>query len=230
VIAQHLPDLQESLSNLPDTRKGFTYRIEELVFSAILLYVLKNETRHGLNQKRKTASFKKSYERCFKMRLPHMDTVTDVLEVLSPSFLEQVSLNLVKALLKKRIFHKFRLFNRYFLVAVDATGYASYDKEPNWPCPHKCSQKGKKWWSQPILCAKLVFPNGLCLPLLTEWITNDEEYDKQDCELKAFKRLAANLKTKFPRLNTARTSRAARANSQKNKFIDYPSSIFYVGQ
>ena len=86
------------------------------------------------------------------------------------------------------------------MVAIDATGYASYKKAPNWPCPHKTSKNGKTWWTQPILCTKLVFSNGLCIPLLTEWIINEEEYDKQDCETKAFKRLAPKLKAYFPRL------------------------------
>jgi hypothetical protein len=37
---------------------------------------------------------------------------------------------------------------------------------------------------------------------MTEWIANDdnEEYDKQDCESKAFKRMAVRLKKYFPRL------------------------------
>lgn len=200
VIQQHLPTLKKALSELPDNRARKSYKIEELVFAAIMLYVLKNETRHGLNQKRKTGKFKKNYERCFKMRLPHMDTVTDVLEELPVEFLEKISLQLVKQLLKKRLFHRFKLLGKYFLIAIDATGYASYTKAPNWPCPHKTSKNGKTWWTQPILCAKLVFPNGLCLPLFTEWIINEIEYDKQDCETKAFKRLAPRIKTAFPRL------------------------------
>jgi len=40
------------------------------------------------------------------------------------------------------------------------------------------------------------------IPLVTEWIANDgQKYDRQDCELRAFKRLAVRLKEYFPRLN-----------------------------
>ncbi|MFK7983692.1 MAG: transposase [Saprospiraceae bacterium] len=130
-----------------------------------------------------------------------MDTVTAALERIPPELLEKISINLVKGLLRKRLFHQYRLLNKYFLVAIDATGYASYEKAPNWPCPHKTSKKGKTWWTQPILCAKLVLPNGLSIPLLTEWIINEAEYDKQDCETKAFKRLAPKLKAYFPQLS-----------------------------
>ncbi len=53
-----------------------------------------------------------------------------------------------------------------------------------------------------MLEARLVTFNGFSISLLSEWIENpsDEDYDKQDCERKAFTRLAARLKQDFPRL------------------------------
>jgi hypothetical protein len=49
--------------------------------------------------------------------------------------------------------------------------------------------------------AKLVCSNGFSVSLATEWIENPEgDFDKQDCEQKAFKRLAGKLKKIFPRL------------------------------
>ena len=52
-----------------------------------------------------------------------------------------------------------------------------------------------------VLEAKLVTASGLSISVGSEWIANsDGEYEKQDCELKAFIRLAAKLKAQFPRL------------------------------
>lgn len=47
-----------------------------------------------------------------------------------------------------------------------------------------------------------VTQNGVSISLISEWIENpvDQAYDKQDCERKAFTRLAARLKQAFPRL------------------------------
>src|SRR5256885_3922980 len=54
-----------------------------------------------------------------------------------------------------------------------------------------------------VLEANLAFANGMTIPLLSEFLTY-EEYDqergKQDCELKAFRRLAQRMKENFPRL------------------------------
>jgi hypothetical protein len=52
-----------------------------------------------------------------------------------------------------------------------------------------------------VLEAKLVTESGLCISLATEWIENPSgEYDKQDCERKAFVRLSEKIKKYFPRL------------------------------
>jgi hypothetical protein len=49
--------------------------------------------------------------------------------------------------------------------------------------------------------AKLITPNGFAISLATEWIANPVgDYEKQDCERKAFVRLAAKLKHLYPRL------------------------------
>ncbi|MCP5100212.1 MAG: DDE transposase family protein, partial [Chloroflexi bacterium] len=49
----------------------------------------------------------------------------------------------------------------------------------------------------------LAFSNGMTIPLISEFLSyrdGDTDTDKQDCELKAFKRLAARLKSEFKRL------------------------------
>ena len=52
-----------------------------------------------------------------------------------------------------------------------------------------------------VLEAKLVGNNGFCISLATQWIENPaHNYDKQDCEMKAFVRLAEKIKQAFKRL------------------------------
>jgi hypothetical protein len=54
-----------------------------------------------------------------------------------------------------------------------------------------------------VLEASLAFANGLTLPLMSEFLNyaeGDTDNDKQDCELRAFKRMANRLKKTFPRL------------------------------
>ena len=54
-----------------------------------------------------------------------------------------------------------------------------------------------------VLEAVLVLDNGVTLPMMSEFLKNDSDWDgdsKQDCERKAFIRLANRLKKVFPKL------------------------------
>jgi hypothetical protein len=66
---------------------------------------------------------------------------------------------------------------------VDATGVTSYDEDPESVLLHKTSKNGKVTYLNIMLEAKLVTPEGLCLSLASEPLSNEEiaEYDKQDC-------------------------------------------------
>jgi len=106
----------------------------------------------------------------------------------------------VQTLIEKRFFDKHR-FNNYHPVAVDGTGLMSFNQAPFEGCPYKVSKNGKKTWSTYVLEAKLVCINGLSISVATEWYHNSQDIEaKQDCELKAFVRLAAKIKQDFPRL------------------------------
>jgi hypothetical protein len=92
------------------------------------------------------------------------------------------------------------LLGQYYLIVMDGTGVLTF---PERHCPHCLTQThhGQTIYYHPVLEAKLVTPNGFAFSLLTEFIENPGEHPtKQDCELKAFYRLAERLKHRFPRL------------------------------
>jgi hypothetical protein len=133
--------------------------------------------------------------------LPHLDTVHRVLCRLPEAELAQLKHALVKTLWEKKVLHKYRRFGRWFVVAVDATGVVSFS-EPHWEhCLHRTSQTGKTTDFHNVLEAKLITATGFAISLATEWIVKPAgAYDKQDCERKAFDRLAVQLKQRYPRL------------------------------
>jgi hypothetical protein len=108
----------------------------------------------------------------------------------------------VHVLLKRKVFHKSRYLHNCFRVAVDGTGVVSYDHHHSEQCLHQTSKNDKTTYPHKILDARLVTPNGFSISMASEWLENpdNEDYDKQDCERKAFTRLAAQLKKIYPRL------------------------------
>ncbi len=169
--------------------------------ACLAMFLFKEGSRNAMNNDRKEGKFRDNYVKLFKMRLPHMDTVDEVMRRLASDELEALKRSLVQTLLTKRTLHKFRFLGEWFVVAIDATGVVSFSERH---CPHcltKTSKHGVVTYFHTVLEAKLVCGNGFSLSLETEWIENPEgDFKKQDCERKAFKRLAARLKQHFPRL------------------------------
>lgn len=113
----------------------------------------------------------------------------------------KIKVSLVSRLIENKVFCRHKIFEHY-MIAVDATGGVSSDKDLFGCGLKKESKNGIITYLYPVLEAKLVTENGFCISLATERIVNDNDmpYDKQDCEQNAFKRLAQKLKQAFPRL------------------------------
>jgi len=137
---------------------------------------------------------------------PHADTLNRVLAQLEVEQLEAAHMALVQQLIRNKKFQRYMIEQRY-PIAIDGT--------------QKLIRNGQ-WWGEDwlerrhetedgpqvqqyvyVLEANLVFHTGLTVPLLSEFLSyaaGDPEDHKQDCELKAFQRLARRLKSYFKRL------------------------------
>lgn len=202
VIKRHFPRLLEMLSEMPDQRKRPQYKTEELLMAVISIFLFKRESRNNADNTGNKGHFNVNYERIFKCQLPDTDTSNKLLEELDPKHLEVLKRDMVRLLIRKKVFDKFRHNGLYHQVAIDGTGLYSFHYEPYPGCPKKTSKNGKVTYTVYVLEAKLICSNGFSVSMATEWIRNPEsgDYDKQDCELKAFVRLSAKIKKLYPRM------------------------------
>jgi hypothetical protein len=93
-----------------------------------------------------------------------------------------------------------RLHGR-FTVVIDGTGMLFFRNRHCEHCLTRTLPDGRVLYFHHVLEAKLVTPQGYAFSLATEFIENmDPKATKQDCELKAFARLAETLKRQFPQL------------------------------
>jgi hypothetical protein len=205
VMHCHFSDLSGHLSALIDPRKFESYTIEEMVMSAIVLFIPGCNSRNAFNNKAREEMFCKNYRRLFGLELPHMDATNDLFKSLDFNAMEEIRCCLISMLIEKRVFHKFRFFQEYSHIAIDGTGTYNWSEHPpegiGKYALKKESKNGKQTYFTLLLEAVLICKNGMTVPLMTEWIANDNHpYDKQDCESKGFKRMAVRLKKYFPRL------------------------------
>ena len=129
------------------------------------------------------------------------DTLAYYAERVEPCQVERVLAWLTTRMIRMRTLDAHRL-DGYYTVAIDGTQICTFDQQPWEGAPHRKHKGGtERQYFAYVLDAKLVTPCGLALTLATEMLTNEghDEFDKQDCELKAFPRLAKKLNAYFPR-------------------------------
>jgi hypothetical protein len=100
-------------------------------------------------------------------------------------------------LLQRRTFDDARLFDHYYLLLAD--GSVKEKCRQGFEAGGKSSTDGARF--RYVLQFSVVGPAGTLLPLMHEEMdVHNPETEKEDCELKSFRRLSQRLKTQFPKL------------------------------
>ena len=145
-----------------------------------------------------------------KEYLPHGVTENEFLERLDPKELENIRQNIVYSLIRRKTFENARVFKKWQVI-VDATELdEGYQKKNDYylsRCYNRNEENEFVKYHRSVLEAKIYFGDNLVCSIASETIENSDAYVnqtdeavKQDCESKAFVRLAAKIKKKFPRL------------------------------
>ena len=209
ILNRYFPDFSDWLSRLKDPRKFWTYEMEVMLMTVIMKNVFCISSMQKM-----TDEFIK--DECVKNLctvlgvtehefLPHYVTVNEFLSKMDTGELEKLRGQMIHALLRRRKFEDARLDGEYWMVIFDATGLFHF-KERH--CPHclkkvlnKGTKKEQAIYYHHVLEAKIVLGEGFIVSIGTEFIENEnEDVSKNDCETKAFRRLAGKLKKEYPRL------------------------------
>ena len=189
-----------------------SYKNHILLFVRILGAVFRIESMRGISEGLNKDACIENVRRMLELEeelteLPHWSTINNYLEKLNPMELEEIIPKLIYRLTRMRSFENSRVRNKYWHIVVDGTHLNTF-KEKH--CEHCCVREFKDKttgqiirteYYHSVLEAKLVLNGGIVLSIATEFIENkNAEISKQDCELKAFYRLAEKLKSHFPRL------------------------------
>ena len=194
-------DLFQSVDD-PRVTKLIIYPLASLSFAGVLMYLCRLGARRQIaHMFRNNGPSETKFQAMFGTdTYPHGDTLNEAFRRLDPDQVQAVVTNMVSTLIRKKVLYRYRLLEHYFVIAIDGTGRLTF---PERHCPHCMTvvHNGKTTYYHPVLEAKLVLPNGFAFSILTEFIENPGQHPtKQDCELKAFYRLAKRLKEAFPRL------------------------------
>jgi hypothetical protein len=177
------------------------YPLASLAFTGVSMFLFRLRSRRQIGFLLRNGPSTRKFQALFGVEsVPHGDTLDDTFSNVKVEQIQGVVSGMTETLLRKKVLYSYRVLGQYFIVAFDGTGTISFDHRH---CPHCLTQtrKGKTIYFHPVLEAKLLTSNGFAFSLMTEFIENPgTKVTKQDCELKAFYRLARRLKIRFPRL------------------------------
>jgi len=194
------------MNRLPDPRRPerCLYTQAHLIWTGLLLFLMHLGSRRQMRFERLADSFTRNLALLSGQQgidtVADPDTLAYYAEHVPVAAVEKLLAWIMRRLIRMKALDPFRLLT-YFPVAIDGSQICTFPEEP-WPgCPHRQLSNGSVQYFAYVLDAKLVTPCGMALSLASEMLTNEgnEEFDKQDCELKAFPRLVEKLYAFYPR-------------------------------
>ena len=215
VYRKVLPVLFKRLSKIKDPRqpKKTKHKLTVLMIYGILMFVFCRTSLRNANKEMSSAILFENMKAMFPEleTLPHADTLKRLLEEINVQEIEESLLDLLEQLIKNKKFMN-NLINGKYLIAIDGSQKFFRDEKWSEECliRHVGTDKKKQYYVY-VLEAVLILDNGMTLPLMTEFLENEGDEDKeniketaekkkQDCERKGFYRISERIKKRFPKL------------------------------
>jgi hypothetical protein len=177
----------------PRDKRRISYPLSGLLLTGVMMFLCQLEARRQIGWKLRTKAARESFETLIGVDdVPHGDTLERTFRRLDVEQVQEMVSGAVRTLIRRKSLYGERLLERYFIVSFDRRH-----------CEHCLTRKNGNGviYYHNVLEAKLVSESGFAFSIMTEFIENtDSASSKQDCELKAFARLAPRLKAAFPRL------------------------------
>lgn len=201
----------------PRQKEKIEYPLTYLLWMGILMFLLKIKARRQIKYEFNTKEFVDNLNILAgtnQQTISHPDTLAHLIEKISPEEISVICPKMINQLIRMKCLTKDRLLDQWYVIAIDGTKHLDFGTKRH--CCHCLSrrQNGKTIYFHQVLEAKLITTTGMALSIDTEFIENEKEYDKQDCELKAFYRLANRMKKTFPQLKMCMVFDSLYANQQ----------------
>jgi len=203
LIGHCFPKFNTWFDGIPDPRRQdlCTYSGRHIWWQIVLTFLLRGGSRNAFDGDRNTGLLPSNVVQLCEqlwdeLRLGTRRTVTCSGNAvyhasrIAVSAVAQVPIMMLRRLIQMRLLDSGRLFDRWWLIAVDGTLQDRGRDTKEGEARHRY-----------VLVASLIGPYGLTLPLLSVFMDmRDPDRDKEDCELNAFGRLATRLRAEFPHL------------------------------
>lgn len=221
VLNQYFPELISKFNGLTDLRNQsyVKYQMKVIFIVRLMGLMCEMKSMQGMTRELNTEEAIQNIAEICGLELeeiPHCDTINDVFEKVKVEEIERIRKYMITKLIRGKMIQKYKIRDKYYHIIVDGTGLATSRKKYNENClvKNKTDKNGKEYqeYSTYVLEAKLVV-GEMVFSIGSEFVENvNENETKQDCETKAFKRLAEKIKKEYPKLKIIISGDALYAN------------------
>ena len=157
---------------MPDPRDPelARYKIQTLLWTGVLMFVLRLGARRQIQFRLHPPNVAARAKRLTGQdvdTVPHGDTLGKPLARVAPEPIQKVVVARVRTLLETRRLEKFRLLDRYYLVAADMSGHLYLGDQPSaftQGCLTQTAEDGRTLYYHPVMEAKRVTGAGRKAP------------------------------------------------------------------
>ena len=209
ILKQYFPKLVDKFEKLTDTRHQsyIEYQMSVITITRLLGLLCGIKSMRNTTEKLNTEETIKNISNLLGIELeeiPHYDTINNVFENIEIEELRKIQKYMVITLIRSKMFDKYRYKGKYFQIVIDGTGIMSFKERHCKHCLKRMYKKGteeeKTIYYHYVLEAKLVV-GDIVISLDSEFVENEkEDIEKQDCEIRAFYRMAKRIKKEYPKL------------------------------
>jgi len=182
----------QHLDSLPDKRTGKNkhYTVADAAMSAFGVFFTQTPSFLAYQRKMAQQKGKSNSQSLFGVhKIPSDNQIRNLLDRVPPNALFPLFEEIWQALEDQGQLEPFRDVKQTLLVAVDGTEYFSSEKIHCEQCSTRQQKSGKTRYFHSVVTPVVVSPNQpYALPLVPEFVTPQDGYDKQDCEIAAAKR------------------------------------------
>jgi len=190
-----IDNFTSNINNIEDTRRqreDIKYSFNDIILSAFSIFYFQSKSWLSFQRKMDTNKGSSNAKTIFGITdIPSDNHIRNVLDKIKPEVFKNVYDSVISylnkiGLLKKR----FNFMDKYLLVALDGTHYHSSKNISCECCQTKTnSETGEVHYYHSAITPTIVHPDiKKVLPLMQEFISNNDGGDKQDCEVNASKR------------------------------------------
>lgn len=197
-------DFSNLINQLDDHRRQASndYTVHDVMMSALACMYMQSSSLLSFQQQLEQKGVRNNLKSMFAVHnTPKTSAMKDFIDEINPELLAPIFKTYATKLQRNHMLKGYRFFNDKYLVALDGTEYFSSKSISCECCLQTKHKNGSTTYSHQVLQATIVSPNKKqIIPMMPEEISNRDGSTKQDCEIKASKRLIPKIRQSHPRL------------------------------